>query len=250
MTLDAIFFDLGFTLVTIPGKNVLKQYIAQLKKGLLQLSQYLRFNGVISDQKLFFETFKTTQNTLFRESYFGEQEFTTADVLRLSLEKLGTNANEDLATTGLKLYHEQENEIWRKREGARELLEFLKDELHVKVGVISNAASQISVEMILQNEDLSEFIDVVISSALVGLRKPSEGIFLEAISALNCAIKDVMVMVGDDIYADIYGGNKMGMKTIHINRGFYLPVPKNLEIQPDATINSLDEVIPIIKNWY
>lgn len=248
MTLDAIFFDLGFTLVTIPGNNVLKRYVAQLKKGLVQLSQYLHSNGVISDQGLFFETFKTTQNTIFRESYFGEQEYTTEDFLRLSLEKLGTEASKDQTKTGLRLYHEQENEIWRKREGAKALLKFLKDE-EVKVGVISNAASQTSVEMILENENLIEFIDVVITSALVGVRKPSEGIFIEAISALDCNMSDALVMVGDDIYADMHGGQKIGMKTIHIDRGFYLPVPKNLEIQPDATINSLNEVIPILKNW-
>ncbi|MHA1145417.1 MAG: HAD family hydrolase [Candidatus Helarchaeota archaeon] len=247
---DAIFFDLGFTLVTIPDENALQKYVQQLKKSLMRLASFFKSEGIYPDEKVFFETFKKIQNRMFQKAYFGEKEFTTEDVLRATFQKLNIKYDENLLRKARQVYHDIENKIWQKRDGARDLLKYLRDELRVKLGVISNASDQESVEGILKKEGLFDYFDVVITSALVGKRKPSKEIFEHALKALNCSVESNAVMIGDDIHADIYGGRQLGMKTIHIDRGFELPVPPDLDIKPDVSVSSLKEIIPVIKKWH
>jgi len=60
-------------------------------------------------------------------------------------------------------------------------------------------------------------LDVVVSSAEVGLRKPDPRIFELALARVGVAA-DEAVHVGDHLYADILGAEAVGMYPVLIDR--------------------------------
>ena len=96
--------------------------------------------------------------------------------------------------------------------------------------------------------NLSKYFDTIVSSALAKVRKPRSKIFELALSNLKAKCSN-SIFIGDDLYCDIYGAQKLGMKAIHINKGFELPSPKEINIKPDERVNKISEIIPIIEEW-
>lgn len=61
---------------------------------------------------------------------------------------------------------------------------------------------------------LDGYFDPVIISADYGYRKPDERLFQTALSRMSLSASEV-ICVGNDMYRDIYGASKLGIKTIH-----------------------------------
>ncbi|MEI7925511.1 MAG: HAD hydrolase-like protein, partial [Chloroflexota bacterium] len=53
------------------------------------------------------------------------------------------------------------------------------------------------------------------------------------------------VFVGDRLFDDVFGAQRAGMRAVHRLNSM---VP-GYEVQPDATIVGLDELVPIIDGW-
>jgi FMN phosphatase YigB (HAD superfamily) len=64
-------------------------------------------------------------------------------------------------------------------------------------------------------------------------------IFKEALKALGRMPKET-VFVGDSLYHDVQGAKMVGMKTIWLKRDGLNR--ENIEVTPDKTINSLEEL--------
>lgn len=64
---------------------------------------------------------------------------------------------------------------------------------------------------------LSEYFDDIIVSSQIGYDKPRKEIFDYAKSKYP---NEQYIMIGDNVIADIAGGNNAGMKTVLIHRGF------------------------------
>ena len=86
-----------------------------------------------------------------------------------------------------------------------------------KIGVIANQA--LGAESRLEKWKILQYIDLVITSAEVGVSKPDLKIFEIALQRAKCEA-DKAVMVGDRIDNDIVPAKKMGMHTIWIKQGF------------------------------
>ena len=61
-----------------------------------------------------------------------------------------------------------------------------------------------------------------------------------------------MLFVGDNLYVDVYGALQCGITAVHFippQRGTAVapPVEHDLEIQPDAPISDLRELLPLIE---
>ena len=53
------------------------------------------------------------------------------------------------------------------------------------------------------------------------------------------------VFVGDRLFDDVFGAQQAGMRAVHrVN-----PNVPDYPVQPDATIERLDELIPIVDGW-
>jgi putative hydrolase of the HAD superfamily len=85
----------------------------------------------------------------------------------------------------------------------------------VKVGIISNWDSRL--ERILAGLGLGDLIDVVVSSAAVGLHKPDPRIF-EIASSMLVVTPQRCAHVGDHYYADVLGAKAVGMTPVLIDR--------------------------------
>ncbi len=83
------------------------------------------------------------------------------------------------------------------------------------LGIISNWDQRL--ECILGGLGLAGMLDVVVSSAVVGMRKPDPRIFTHACDALGVAPGE-SVHVGDHHYADVLGASSAGMQPVLIDR--------------------------------
>lgn len=103
---------------------------------------------------------------------------------------------------------------WRAYDDVRPAFERLRAR-GLKVGIVSNWDRRL--EHLLRGLGLAEMIDTVVSSAVVGMRKPDPRIFEYACSAIDVAPANC-VHVGDHQYADILGATAAGMTAVLIDR--------------------------------
>ena len=94
----------------------------------------------------------------------------------------------------------------------------------VKLGVMSNVSSHEVALAILQKVRLAKYFDLIITSALTGIRKPDPGIFRYALYGRNISPREA-VIVGDSEKHDINGGYNAGFKTVLIDRTGHKEAP-------------------------
>lgn len=76
--------------------------------------------------------------------------------------------------------------------------------------IVSNHAPEL--EAIIEHLGLTTLLDAVVNSAVVGYEKPHRVIFEKALEEAGEA--DVIWMVGDNINADVFGAEQLGIKAI------------------------------------
>ncbi len=87
----------------------------------------------------------------------------------------------------------------------------------VKLGIISNVSSHEVAMGILDKVRLTRYFDEIVTSAMVGIRKPDPGIFRYALMQFRARPEEA-VMVGDSEIHDIGGGYISGLKTVLVDR--------------------------------
>ena len=134
--------------------------------------------------------------------------------------------------------------------GATELLPRLAADGH-KLGLISNTGRTpgYALRTILERLDLGRYFDVMVFSNEHGACKPQMSIFEAVRVALDLRFEE-MLFVGDNLYVDIYGAQRCGMRAVHFippQRGTAVApdVDHGLTIKPDATIYDLRELLDV-----
>ena len=91
---------------------------------------------------------------------------------------------------------------------------------------------------------LSGYFDPIIISGDFGHRKPDVRLFTEVLTNMNMAPTDVL-FVGNDMYRDIYGAQKLGIKTVFFssNQG----VQEKEGVKPDYIIYNFPELLNAIR---
>jgi FMN phosphatase YigB (HAD superfamily) len=144
--------------------------------------------------------------------------------------------------------------------GAGETLRALRAE-GLSIGLISNTGRTpgYALRSILEALDLAPQIDVMVFSNEHGACKPQRSIFEELRRGL--AVErgvpveyDEMLFVGDNLYVDVHGAQRCGMRAIHFEppvRGTAIapPVDHGLSIEPDAHVRDLQAIPPIVRRW-
>ena len=93
---------------------------------------------------------------------------------------------------------------------------------------------------------LYQWIDLVVSSAELGIAKPSSAIFTLALEKAYCPAQQA-VMIGDRIDNDIIPAKALGMTTIWLKQGFSAYYqPQRLEEKPDFTIENLSSLLSLL----
>lgn len=132
-------------------------------------------------------------------------------------------------------------EVLKNTKTTKNILSVLKDEY--KMGLISNYYG--NVETVLEETELKKYFDVIIDSAVVGIRKPDRKIFELAFDKLDVEPKNIIV-IGDSYKNDIEPAKELGCSTVWINvAGWDIPAQTD---RADFTVKSIEELIDLLIN--
>jgi len=108
-----------------------------------------------------------------------------------------------------------------------------------KLHIITNGFEEVQY-IKLTESGLLKYFDVIILSEKVGVKKPHPYIFKKAFSESG-AKSNNSIMIGDDLYADIYGAQRVKMDSIYFNFN-----KKKHDKVIDREINCLSELYEIL----
>jgi len=120
-------------------------------------------------------------------------------------------------------------------------------QLHQKyhLAIVSDGQSAYTVPE-LHAVGLSSYFDPIIVSGDFGYRKPDERLFLAALSHMKMEPSEV-IFVGNDLYRDIYGAQKLGMKTVFFKSNQGIQEKKERHgMEPDYIIYNFPELFNAI----
>jgi HAD superfamily phosphatase (TIGR01668 family) len=123
-------------------------------------------------------------------------------------------------------------------------LKQLKDKY--RLAVISNVLPTTPAEkvhQILRESQLLDFFEFVLVSSELGVSKPDTKIFNVALEKMNVKPEEV-VIVGNTISTDIFGGNRVGMKTILIQPS--VEYQRSEWEKPTYTVSTIKDILNII----
>ena len=131
--------------------------------------------------------------------------------------------------------------------GAEDVVRSLKSR-GFRLGLISNTGRTpgSALREVLRLLGIGPAIDAMVFSNEHGHCKPVPSIFEELRAALDVRFEEI-VFVGDNLYVDVHGAQRCGMRAVHFDppvRGTAVapPVDHDLTIVPDATIRDLREL--------
>ncbi len=117
----------------------------------------------------------------------------------------------------------------------------------IKVGVLSNTMwPRTWHEDVFRRDGLLDLIDGAVYSSEIDWTKPHPEAFLAAMAAVGVTDPKRCVFVGDRPWDDIHGAQSVGMRAVLIPHS---DVPTFADANPDAVIDSLAELVPLIQSW-
>lgn len=124
-------------------------------------------------------------------------------------------------------------------EGAREMLQRLRSRF--RLGLITNGLSDIQRPR-LQRSALESYFELVVISDEIGHNKPQRGFFEYTHRAMDHPAHREVLVVGDNLNADIRGAAEFGMDTC-----WYNPrrLPNELAVRPTVEVRDL----PALEDW-
>lgn len=125
-------------------------------------------------------------------------------------------------------------------DGATEILSYLSEKYPVYT---ASNASRFQQEVRLESAGLSKYLSGMFVSEDIGFQKPAKEFFYACCSALYPITPNEIVMIGDNVTADIIGAKNFGLKSIWFN--FQGKAYKDYSFT-DYCINNLEEIKNII----
>lgn len=124
---------------------------------------------------------------------------------------------------------------------AVQICQYIKSQ-NIKIGLITNGYTETQKNRVKQSE-LFPYIDSITISEEIGFRKPQPQIFEIALNKHNGIKKEEVLMVGDNLNADIYGANQFGFDSCWFHRSGGTP---KLDINPKYIITELIQLKKIL----
>ena len=168
-----------------------------------------------------------------------------ADLLREATGELGLDEAEAIIEEAGTHYLDTWTPHIRHFEDARATLAALK-ERGLQVGLLSNTHWPPAYhERFLERDGLALYIDACCYTSEMTYMKPHPEAFRTALEAVGVEAASA-VYVGDRLFDDVQGAQRVGMRAVHRpNPG----VPVHEGVIPDATIESLADLLPIVNGW-
>ena len=234
MPVRAVFFDVGDTLVQHwkPHDEVRRLVRDALRRELGDRDWYDRFVESDIVPKRIDEEHRQETNRWYEQWFRNSQ---------IGIDDIDIDRLRSVVTVPLDL-------VGSLVPGTREALAGAKDH-GLTVGLNTNTLSRGDEEVRRDWErfGLADQIDVVASSHSVGWYKPHEEIFRRALRDAQVSAEDA-VMVGDRLREDVWGAKRLGMRAVW-RRPLGGPPQAEIDTRPDATIDDLTQLPPLVRHW-
>lgn len=243
MPIRAVIFDLGNTLVYFDGRW--PQVVSQAER---ELAQALTENDFDLDAEMVETLFSQRMRTYRQAREDDLVEHSTAVVLRGVLDELGySQVPDDVLRQVIARLYAVSQRHWLPEEDAVPTMQALRERGYL-MGMVSNAGDDADVQTLVDKAGVRRYLDFVVSSAAVGIRKPDPRIFNFALECWGLPPEQV-AMVGDTLEADILGANQAGIFSIWITRRVDMAEAESIRahIHPDAEIGSLAELLDLLE---
>jgi len=242
---DYVLFDLGNTLLyyDAPWPGSLEEAISALTRQLVQ-------EQVPVDPDAFQHDFLARMTKYYTSREVDCVEVTSLDVLKSFLNEHGI---EDVSIRQLRnalaAMYAVSQSYWHAEEDTLPVLAELQ-QAGYRMGLVTNASDSDDVQVLVDKAGIRGYMDVIVISADIGLRKPHPRIFETALKFWS-TVPGRAVMVGDLLPADILGANELGIASIWITRraSKHANQPFLDTVKPDVTITSLAELPGVLENF-
>lgn len=233
MSIKGILFDLYGTLIDIETDESMEE----IYRG---VAHFLTYQGIYMHRwevrDLYYEIMKE-QKDQSREKY---PEINVESIWEAFLDQQGVDASLACKTVP-RMLAQLYRGISRKRLQLYPSVKTVLDELKARyrLAIISDAQPCYALPE-MRAMSLGGYFDPVIISADYGYRKPDERLMQRALSIMSLTPSEV-VFVGNDMYRDIYGASRLGIKTIH-----FLSSQRTQsyeDVTPDHSATTFDEVL-------
>jgi len=191
------------------------------------------------------EDFRRVWNSFVVESNLGRLA-STADRVKRVLQTLHVEQNDRLIADIVSAEHEFLRTGIRLFDDVLGTLRELR-ERGFRLGLITNASK--SVEIVIETTALSAYLDCIVVSSHVGVRKPAPAIFTMALEKLGLKAP-ACVFVGDGNDGELDGAHRVGMITVRIDRGRgkYVATRDSSLQSVKHTIRSLSQIWDVLRD--
>lgn len=243
-----IVFDLGNTLMYLDG-----DWDSIIAAGAARLTDYLNERGHPVPPE-FASAFVAQREAGRQRATQSNIEYTAEQALEDTLARYGIGSVPGAEIPrAVEIYFEPEEVCWTAYADARETLMNLRAQ-DFKLALLSNATDHAFIERIARRGAVAEFLDPLLSSALISVRKPDPRAFLPVVDAWSIPPREI-VMVGDAASFDILGAHRAGIRGVLIEERWDRAPEPHAEFEdaplmtPDATIHHLAELPLLIQQW-
>lgn len=245
MSINAIIFDLGGTLIEYAGPYA--TWPALETPGFEAAYAHLNSNGIELPP---FDTFRDTGFAMlpgrWQAAARSERNLRLVDLLAEVLAAHDLTAEPTHLAQAGTLYEDAICAQAHPLDGAADALAWVRGQGY-KIGLLSNTMFTGRAHIRdLKRFGLDSYFDTMLFSADAGKWKPTPDPFLQVAEELGVA-PETAVYIGDDPRSDIAGGQSAGLRTIHIQSSQRFDTPPDLE--PDATIQALAELPAVLTAW-
>jgi putative hydrolase of the HAD superfamily len=120
----------------------------------------------------------------------------------------------------------------------------------LRIGVLSNTTwPQDQHARIFVRDEVDHLIDGAVYSSEIPWAKPHPEAFRAALDAVGVTEPNRAVYVGDRLFEDIFGANRVGMRAVLLPHSAIPANQLGVDGTPDAIIDSLPDLIGVVDGW-
>ncbi len=120
----------------------------------------------------------------------------------------------------------------------------------LKVGILSNTTwPQDQHARIFVRDQVHHLIDGAVYTSEIPWAKPHPEAFRAALEAVGVSEPGNAAYVGDRLFEDIYGANRVGMRAVLLPHSEIPADQLGVDGTPDAVIDSLAELVGVVDGW-
>jgi putative hydrolase of the HAD superfamily len=162
------------------------------------------------------------------------------DAWTMGLKKMGVN-DPDFGLELAERFPQERRKTPYVYEETFKVLDELKGKYQLLM--LTNGSPDLQNTKLSITPELVPYFDQIVISGDFGRGKPDPSIFEHALSRMNLN-KDEVIMVGDNLMTDILGANRVGMKSVWINRHD----KERSEVIPTYEIKHLEDLFEILED--